>query len=842
MKPQESGIRSQESGARGPESDAPADEGRRGALNPAPCDLIPDQEDPRLVDAVREYTRALEAGQKPVQQEFLARYPAIAGPLVECLDAVEFVNSVRPHLEEPGVGGEAPTTTAPVPVDLATPLGDFRLLREIGRGGMGVVYEAEQLSLGRRIALKVLPFALTLDSRQLQRFKNEARAAAHLHHSNIVPIYSVGCERGVHFYAMQFIDGKSLSAVIEELRQLVRRPFGSNAPENHPTIPYFASHSERGKGQGSADPAAQPPDAMPVSTVTTPRMAGTTLPSTSGPAFFRTVARFGVQAALALEHAHQLGVVHRDIKPGNLLLDSNGQLWVTDFGLAQFQSDAALTLTGDLLGTLRYMSPEQALARRGLVDHRTDIYSLGATLYELLTLEPAFDGCDRQELLRQITFEEPRSLRRRSRAIPVDLETIVLKALAKRVEDRYSTAQELADDLRRYLDQKPIQARRPAPWERAAKWARRHRGFVTSALALLIVLLVGFAVSTVLIGAAYDRLKHQEAQTKAAYEAEAQQHALAGRNFLQARQMLDFFTQVSEEELADKPGVQDVRRKLLEKALDYYQGFIAQHGDEPSIRDELAGSYQHVAAILHEIGTGADALAALEQARHLLAKQVRDDPTAEHRIWLFAVELYLRSLRDGNRLLLLTQRPVQKELKFSQEQVQQVMQLAGRQREILHEQPDSGLDEWRAKLETMADQETALIRQLGPEQQKRLEQLALQQAGAAAFSNPRVVAALRLTAEQKEQIRAIQLRRGPRGGPRPGGPRSDGGKRTEEIRNASLEQILALLTAEQKEEWAGLVGEPFRGEIRRGAGFDYRFRPPPRAMRRSWPNRGRPGE
>src|SRR5262249_34431369 len=155
------------------------------------------------------------------------------------------------------------------------------------------------------------------------------------------------------------------------------------------------------------------------------------------------------------------------------------------------------------------------------------------------------------------------------------------------VEDRYATAQELADDLRRFLDQKPIPARRPAPWERAAKWARRHRGVVSSGVILLIVLFFGFAVSTALICAAYDRLKQEEAQTRRALEA-------ADRNFSQARQMLDFFTQVSEEELADKSSVQEVRRKMLEEALKYYQGFIAQHSDDPSIRDELAGSYQHV--------------------------------------------------------------------------------------------------------------------------------------------------------------------------------------------------------------------------------------------------------
>src|SRR5438552_4435355 len=172
------------------------------------------------------------------------------------------------------------------------------------------------------------------------------------------------------------------------------------------------------------------------------------------PAHFQMVARLGVQAAEALEHAHQLGIVHRDIKPANLLIEGEPgalatgvRLWITDFGLAHCQSQAGLTMTGDLVGTLRYMSPEQALAKRVVVDHRTDIYSLGVTLYELLTLEPAFDGHDRQELLRQIAFDEPRRPRRWNRAIPHELETIVLKALEKNPADRYATAQELADDL-----------------------------------------------------------------------------------------------------------------------------------------------------------------------------------------------------------------------------------------------------------------------------------------------------------------------------------------------------------------------------------------------------------
>ena len=321
-------------------------------------------------------------------------------------------------------------------------LGDFRILREVGRGGMGVVYEAEQLSLHRRVALKVLPLAGGLDPRQLQRFKTEAQAAALLHHTSIVPIHAVGCERGVHFYAMQFIDGQTLAQLIAEWRQ-------SEAPG-----PLLESRL-----QAESDPALE----CRLPAEFGPAKAGTPAPTptpTRDRAYFRNVAELGIQAADALDHAHGHGVIHRDIKPANLLLDAAGRLWITDFGLARLQDDNGLTMTGDLLGTLRYMSPESAAggSHRGYLDHRTDIYSLGATIYELATLHPAIEGDDRQDVLRKIAEEEPTSPRRLNPTIPRELETIILKAVNKEPQSRYATAGEMADDLRRFLDHKPIRA------------------------------------------------------------------------------------------------------------------------------------------------------------------------------------------------------------------------------------------------------------------------------------------------------------------------------------------------------------------------------------------------
>jgi serine/threonine protein kinase len=455
-----------------------------------------------FADLIAEITDRLQAGEPLDLEEHIAAHPEWAERLRNMRPALEVMAEARSA--SGGLSSAELLDAEGEPI--RGTLGDFRIVREVGKGGMGVVYEAEQISLKRRVALKVLPFAATMDARHLQRFRNEAQAAASLHHTNIVPVHFVGCERGVHYYAMQFIEGRNLADVIAYFRQQAE----GKAPAPEP-----ANTVDAAEGQ-ALSPAASRADTRPIAGLSTEHSAKSS-------EYFRTVARLGIQAGEALDHAHQIGIVHRDIKPANMLVDADGRLWVTDFGLAQFQSDARLTMTGDLVGTLRYMSPEQALAKRVVIDHRTDVYSLGATLYELLTLEPAFEGRDREELLRQIAFEEPKRARRCNKAIPQELETIVLKAMERNPADRYATAQELADDLERFVKEEPIRAKKPSVAQRARKWVRRHKVVVRSAVAVLAVTLLASVISTVLIAGAYQ----SEAKARAAEKVRADSEAKA---------------------------------------------------------------------------------------------------------------------------------------------------------------------------------------------------------------------------------------------------------------------------------------------------------------------------
>jgi serine/threonine protein kinase len=621
---------------------------------PGTVPLPPEPEDPRVLRAVEEYQAAWKAGRRPERGDYLARHADIAPALAECLDGLDFIQDAAPRLQESAgalaAAGAALAGAGPA----AGTLGDYRLLREVGRGGMGVVYEAEQTSLGRRVALKVLPFAAALDARRVLRFQSEARAAACLHHTHIVPVYAVGCERAVHYYAMQFIDGQTLAALLHQLRRQAGRDEGGEAGPAGALAGVLASGRWAPPSGPATTAAPAGPRTGPPSDKTPPlpadrrsRWEVPRAPSTAAPAaspwgagflgsaaYFRAVAQLGVQAAEALEHAHALGVVHRDIKPSNLLVDGQGQLWVTDFGLAQVQSDTRLTLSGDLVGTLRYMSPEQALAERVVLDHRTDIYSLGVTLYELLTLEPAFPGTSRQEVLLQVAFAEPAPPRRLNRAVPWELETIVLRAMAKEPAERYATAQGLADDLERFLGDRPIQARRPSLPQRLWKWARRHKTVaIATGLAGLLLLLVTvslLAVNNVLIQAEQGRTGAERDRAQAALAAEGEQRRLAEANLRLALQALDevFLTPAEAEVFGAErqrrsltpEHLERVDRTLLQKGLAFYEQFAEGNRASTLLQGETGKAHERAGRIHMILGQYDKAEVALRRAIAMLEK------------------------------------------------------------------------------------------------------------------------------------------------------------------------------------------------------------------------------
>jgi len=413
------------------------------------------------VDALaEEFAARYRRGERPAVSEYVERCPERGDEIRELFPALVVMERLKPEAAER-------------PPDA---LGEYRIVREVGRGGMGVVYEAVQETLGRRVALKVLSAGWSTSPRQLERFRREARAAARLHHTNIVPVFGVGEAGGVAYYAMQFIDGHGIDAVLRDVRRL-------RAGETLPDEPASAAASLV---------ADRFPDAPAVTEGAASTTSGSALAPSGPSAYYRSVARVGLQIAEALAHAHHRGVLHRDIKPSNLLLDLHGNVWITDFGLAKADDSDDLTGTGDVIGTVRYMAPERF---NGRSLPQSDVYGLGVTLYEMLALRPAFDAPDRLDLADQIRTRRPLAPRALDPRVPRDLETIVLKCLAKDPRDRYVSADLLVEDLRRFLADRPVRARRASGLEQAWRWARRNPALAAVGAAALFFLAGGLALT-----------------------------------------------------------------------------------------------------------------------------------------------------------------------------------------------------------------------------------------------------------------------------------------------------------------------------------------------------------
>jgi eukaryotic-like serine/threonine-protein kinase len=397
----------------------------------------PDREE-RLNEIIAAYLETMDAGENPHREKWLARYPEFADDLGNFFAAQDQFAPLRPQRD--------PSRTRIFYV------GDYELLEELGRGGMGVVHKARQVSLNRTVAVKLILDSRLVSEADIRRFHNEAEAAANLQHPNIVAVYEVGVHEGQHYDSMAYVEGKTLAALIRE----------------------------------GPLPAAQ-------------------------------AARYIREIAGAVHYAHQQGTRHRDLKPSNILIDLEDQPHITDFGLAKRVSDdSSLTTSGAVLGTPSYISPEQAQSKQEDIGPLTDVYALGATLYAALAGRPPFQSASVMDTFQQVIHTPPVSPRALNPAVPVDLETICLKCLEKEPGRRYGSAQEVADDLQRYLDGKPVLARPVGRMERATKWIRRNKGLSAGLAAAVMALLFGTVVAT-----------WQAVEARIAAQHEAQQRKIA---------------------------------------------------------------------------------------------------------------------------------------------------------------------------------------------------------------------------------------------------------------------------------------------------------------------------
>jgi serine/threonine protein kinase/Flp pilus assembly protein TadD len=485
----------------------------------------------------------------------------------------------------------------------------YRITGVIGQGGMGIVYRAIQTKLNRAVALKVLPAMVgAANPDAVARFRREATAAARLHHTNIVPIYDFGESRDAYYYAMELIEGQSLDVVIKRLAV-------QNVVKASPVRLAELIRASTGQEMGISSPENEAEGVEMTS------LSGVIAGSSStgrGRAYYKQTARWMADAADALHYAHQQSIIHRDIKPGNLIITVDDRIVIADFGLAKSTEEESVTLTGSLIGTLRYLSPEQAMAKRLRIDHRTDIYSLGVTMYELLCFEAAFSGTDEKEILGAIVTRNPTPPRKVVPEVPRELETICLKAMEKPPAARYQTARAMAEDLRRYIADEPIVARRPNIFVRSGKFVRRHKASTFGVAACLL-----FVVTAALLVWSNQRKfraeieagvreavrLHQYDDYAAATEAYRKVLDIDPRNF---RALGNLAMLKKDQYLLQPFGVDD--RSLLDESIGLFER-ASQAAEHHSIRPErLARLYNGYAVSLYLLNRLEDAESACHRA------------------------------------------------------------------------------------------------------------------------------------------------------------------------------------------------------------------------------------
>lgn len=638
----------------------------------------PEHRDEQLLDQlVEQFTQAIRAGEKPEIADWQKQHPHLASEIHELLSSVAMIESLKQ--DDP--------TLSPAPeanrkrLEIAQ-LGDYRIIEELGRGGMGVVLLGVHESLGRRVAIKVMPAHLSGDDKYVERFRREAQAAATLHHTNIVGVFGVGRSDGYHYYVMEYIDGCGLNRIISRISQL-EKSVATGALNAAPTLMAESPQPDIGRvtcpddlrtriaGAGDQDlQVVESPAADPAEPLRFPALP-------TGSQRYRWAAELCLRIADALEYAHGQGKLHRDIKPSNLLLDHEGRVWLADFGLVKTVSGHTMTGTGEIVGTPQYMAPESFSGKYGIP---SETYCLGLTLHELLALQPAFSSEHTTELIRQVTTTSPAPLRKIDPGIPRDLAMIVEKATNRDEQQRYKTAGQMRDDLRAWLDGRPIQARRAAIHRRLWLWSKRNPWAALSAGLVGLVALTA-TIGYLLVSAAYrelevrhHQLEGQQKLTRAARQA-AEENATRFRDqYLRAESNIQLTMELFDEMfkkmvlrgsgsdggfafdgfqelLGVETAVTASDAEFLEDMLVFFERFAEANVENTELQGEAARAFRRVANIYHLTGKSGEAVEAYRRALGLYATlEKQSGPSVSLRVLQArtGTEMALAKSREGN--------------------------------------------------------------------------------------------------------------------------------------------------------------------------------------------------
>ena len=589
-----------------------------------------------LEDIVEQFTAEIRSGKTPMVRKYVKQYPAYADELSDLLSSVAMIEGLKNYTPTSCVADQQFN-------DIAVPdfLGEYRIVSEIGRGGMGIVFEAVHETLGRRVAIKVMTVGTGRNSIHLDRFHREAISAATLHHTNIASVFGAGEDQGLHFYVMEYIEGQSLSQIIKGGR------IGLDETTNFKARPKVqANVSDQVKSQTEN---LRSDDTEQVKNDLTKKTLIIGEETVSPKARYKWVADTGQQIADALAYAHEKNILHRDIKPSNLVVDYHSTVWLTDFGLAKNITKDDLTKTGEIIGTPQYMAPESF---SGNYDARSETYCLGLTLYEMATLNPAFENTSPGQIIKAVTTSSPPPPRKMDSQMPHDLATIIEKSISREPQDRYQTAAEMRDDLRAFIADRPISARKMSTWDQAVRFSRRNP--LAAAFAAFSMLVLGLLVITMSIGFVVTSRRYNELSQMSISHWKPSTKRFDNISPKVETNLTAVMPTDSNRSVESKKAITQEDAQLVEKMLGYYQRLAIDNKFSEDVQTQAATANRLVANVQRLIGQPDKARRSYQQALNEFEAQAKRPPHSSETL-LMAVSTrnemasFLASIGDYER-------------------------------------------------------------------------------------------------------------------------------------------------------------------------------------------------